>query len=75
VIVSVVVKVQYSVQLAVNRDSQIFGILDTFAESLSGILFHLDVIKFPKIGEPLHQLGGVVLVELDVREVHLQDGR
>lgn len=29
----------------------------------------------PEVGEPLDQLGGVVLVELDVREVHLEDGR
>ena len=29
----------------------------------------------PKVWEPFDQLGGVVLVELDVREVHLEDGR
>ena len=28
----------------------------------------------PKIGEPFDKLGGVVLVELDVGEVHLEDG-
>ena len=28
----------------------------------------------PEVGEPLDQLGGVVLVELDVGEVHLDDG-
>ena len=28
----------------------------------------------PKVGEPFHELGRVVLVELDVREVHLEDG-
>ena len=28
----------------------------------------------PKVWEPFDQLGGVVLVELDVREVHLEDG-
>ena len=28
----------------------------------------------PEVREPLDQLGGVVLVELDVGEVHLDDG-
>ena len=28
----------------------------------------------PEVGEPLDELGGVVLVELDVGEVHLDDG-
>ena len=30
--------------------------------------------NLPKVAEPLDQLGRVVLVELDIREVHLQDG-
>ena len=47
-IVSVVVKIQHSVKLAVNGDSQIFSVLDSFTEGLPGILFHLDVIKFPE---------------------------
>ena len=29
----------------------------------------------PEVGEPLDELGGVVLVEGDVGEVHLQDAR
>ena len=33
-----------------------------------------DGVDIPKVGEPLDELGGVVLVELDVREVHLDDG-
>ena len=31
--------------------------------------------RLPEVGEPLDELGGVVLVELDVWEVHLEDGR
>ena len=34
----------------------------------------IDDKDLPKIGEPFDKLGGVVLVELDVREVHLEDG-
>ena len=30
--------------------------------------------RLPEVGEPLDELGGVVLVELDVGEVHLDDG-
>lgn len=75
VIVSVVVKIQHAVQLAIHGDSQIFSVLDSFAECLSRVLFHLDIVKFPKIGEPFDKLCGVVLVELDVGEVHLEDGR
>ena len=47
VVVSVVMKVQNSVQFTVNGHVNIFSILDALTESLSCILFHLDVVKLP----------------------------
>ena len=38
------------------------------------IIFQSFKKELPEVGEPLDELGGVVLVELDVREVHLDDG-
>ena len=38
------------------------------------IIFQSFKEELPEVGEPLDELGGVVLVELDVREVHLDDG-
>lgn len=35
----------------------------------------MNVCDSPEVGEPFDQLSGVVLVEPDVREVHLEDGR
>lgn len=35
----------------------------------------LSLFDSPEVGEPFHQLGSVVLVEPNVREVHLQHGR
>lgn len=54
---------------------KVFGVLYAFADRLPRVLFHLDIVELPKVGEPLDQLSGIVLVELDVREVHLEDGR
>lgn len=34
----------------------------------------MDVVEFPEVGEPLDELGRVVLVELDVGEESLEDG-
>ena len=31
-------------------------------------------INLPEIAEPFHKLRRVVLVELDIREIHFQDG-
>lgn len=44
-IASVVVKVEYSDQLAVIGDVEVFGALDAFTERLTGILLHLNVVK------------------------------
>ena len=47
VIVSVVVKVEDSVQLTLHGDVQVLGVLDPLAERLPGVLFHLDVVELP----------------------------
>ena len=46
-VVSVVVKVEDSVQFTLHGDVQVLAVLDSLAESLSGVFFHLDVVKFP----------------------------
>lgn len=46
-IVSVVVKVEHSVQLTLHGDVQVLGVLDPLAERLPGVLFHLDVVELP----------------------------
>ena len=57
VVVSVVVKVEDSVQLTLHGDVKVLPVLDSLAESLSGVFFHLDVVKFPgNILAPLGQL-------------------
>lgn len=33
------------------------------------------VANLPEIREPLHQLGSVVFIELDIREIHFEHGR
>ena len=47
-VVSVVMKVKNSVELTVDGHADVLGILDSLTESLSRILFHLDVIKLPE---------------------------
>ena len=47
VVVSVVVKVENSVELALHRDMKIIGVLDSLAECLPGVFFHLDVVELP----------------------------
>lgn len=44
-IASVVVEVEDANQLAVIGDAEIFGTLDALTKRLSGILFHLNVVK------------------------------
>ena len=46
-VVSVVVKVEDPVELAVNGDMDVLSILDSLAKCLSGVLFHLDVVELP----------------------------
>ena len=48
VVVSVVMKVKNSVELAVYRHTNVLGILDSLTKSLSRVLFHLDVVKLPE---------------------------
>lgn len=48
VVVSVVMKVKNSVEFAVDGHANVLGILDPLTESLSRILFHLDVVKLPE---------------------------
>ena len=47
VVISVVVKVEDPIELAVNGDVDVLGVLDSLAQRLSGVLFHLDVVKLP----------------------------
>ena len=44
-VVPVVVEVEDSVELGVSRDVDFFRVFDAFAEGLTGVLFHLDVVK------------------------------
>lgn len=74
-IIPIVVQVENAVDFAVVAHVDVVHVLHAFADRLAGVLLHLNVVEFPEVGEPLDQLGGVVLVELDVREVHLEDGR
>ena len=46
-VVSVVVKVENPVQLALHGDVKILRVLDSLAESLPGVLLHLDVVELP----------------------------
>ena len=56
-VISVVVQVEDSVQFTLHGDVQVLPVLDSLAESLSGVFFHLDVVKFPgNILAPLGQL-------------------
>jgi len=74
VVVAVVVEVEDAEELRVGRNVDVLGVEEAFAEQLPAVLFHLDVIEFPEVGEPLDELSGVVLVELDVGEEGLEDG-
>lgn len=74
-IIPIVVQVEDTVDFAVVAHMDVVHVLHAFANRLPSVLLHLNVVEFPEVGEPLDQLGGVVLVELDVREVHLEDGR
>lgn len=74
-IIPIIVQVENAVDFAVVAHVDVVHVLHAFADRLAGVLLHLNVVEFPEVGEPLDQLGGVVLVELDVREVHLEDGR
>ena len=47
-VVSVVMKVKNSVELAVYRHTNVLGILDSLTKSRSAVLFHLDVVKLPE---------------------------
>lgn len=46
-IIPIVVKVEHPVQLTVCGDDEVLGALDSFAQCLSCILFHLNVVEFP----------------------------
>ena len=47
VVVSVVVKVENPVELALHGHMKIVRVLDSLAESLPGVFFHLDVVELP----------------------------
>ena len=47
VVVSVVVKVEDPVQLALHGHMEILRVLDSLAESLPRVFFHLDVVELP----------------------------
>lgn len=67
-VISVVVQVETSDDVMFHIDCDVISALYSFADSLAGKLLHLNVIEFPKVGEPLDELGGIVLIELDVWE-------
>ena len=46
-VVPVVVEVEHPVELAVQGDAQVLGVLDALAQRLPGVLLHLDVEEFP----------------------------
>ena len=46
-VVSVVVKVEDPVELALHGHMEILRVLDSLAESLSGVFFHLNVVELP----------------------------
>lgn len=45
-IIPIIVKIQYSVNITIDADMQIIGILYSFADRLPGVFFHLNVIEF-----------------------------
>ena len=47
-VVPVVVEVDDSVQLGVQLDLDVLGVLEALAEALARVLLHLDVVKLPK---------------------------
>lgn len=67
-VISVVVQVEAPDDVMFHIDCDVICVLYTFTDSLSGKLLHLNVVEFPKVGEPLDELGGIVLIELDVWE-------
>lgn len=46
VVIAVVVEIKDPKQFGVVAHVNLFGVLDAFAEGLSRVLFHLDVIEF-----------------------------
>ena len=47
VVVSVVVEVEHPVELGVESNPQVVGVLDPFAQRLPCVLLHLDVVELP----------------------------
>lgn len=48
VVVPVVVEVDDSVELGVQVDLDVLGVLEPLAEALARVLLHLDVVKLPE---------------------------
>lgn len=46
-IISVVMKVENSVKLGVSSHVEVLGRLQTFADCLTSVFLHLDVVEFP----------------------------
>jgi hypothetical protein len=47
VIIAIVMQIQHTVNLTVHRNVDVVDAFDTFADRLSGVLLHLNVVKFP----------------------------
>lgn len=47
VVIAIVMQIEYSVNFTIHVDVNVVDALDTFADSLSGVLLHLNVVKFP----------------------------
>lgn len=47
VIIAIVMQVKHTVNFTVHADVNVVHTLNTFADRLSGVLLHLNVVKFP----------------------------
>jgi hypothetical protein len=47
VVVTIVMQVKHTINLAVSTDSNVVDALDAFGDILSCIFLHLNVVKFP----------------------------
>jgi hypothetical protein len=73
-VISVVMGVESAEKLTVRVDVYLVGANDTIGQVLSRVLLHLDVEELAKVAEPLDELSGVGLVELDVGKVVAENG-
>lgn len=56
VIIAIVMQIKHTVNFTIHVDVNVVDALDTFADSLSGVLLHLNVVKFPAKSEKKAQM-------------------